>query len=491
MFESSPEFPEGSSSPGKESTASSIYDGDELTSIDVPIDRLSVLDVMDNLALTTKLNRINSKVWKKGGEIKGMAIRQRDRVLKGREEDIDRYKKRLLNALNTFETKLEDAKIVSQREKIMFSFGLGNVFLSGLIIGAHPEWFHVWYSVQLCYLMPIRIYSYRKRAYQYFLADLCYFVNLLLITWLWVFPSSPRLFLSCYCLSYGTLSWAVITWRNSLVLHSIEKTTSSLIHVLPAVVLHCIHFRISDEFKDTRFPGAAKLESINLKDGFIWATVWYFIWQTFYHVFITIRRQEKIKAGHMTSFEWLRRSYKDTALGKFVNSLPEPASVLAFTMIQFGYQLLTMLPCPIWYRSKYLSGIFVFAIFMVASYNGATYYIDVFGRRFQKDLNKLQSDVATWHNSSTPPSPLVDAPKKSDSDVDRLDLTDSAMTTATEDAIKPLRHSINDATIAFNVPVVSENRNGSGNGNGNGNGKEGDAGIASETEDEFQFKKEN
>ncbi|KAK9331342.1 hypothetical protein V1520DRAFT_337980 [Lipomyces starkeyi] len=431
------------------SSASSTIDGGaETPSIEVPLDRLSVLDVLENLALSTRINQINYTVRRKGGEIKGLALRQRDRVLRGREEDIDRLRRRFLTSLSRFEAKWEDAQVVSQREKLAFAFGLGNVFASGLLLGAHPEWFHVWYSVQMCYLMPIRIYSYRKRSYQYFLADLCYFVNILLLVWLWIFPGSRMLFLSTYCLAYGTLAWAVITWRNSLVLHSIDKTTSAFIHVLPPVVLHCIHFRIDDDYKGTRFAGAAELKSLNLWEGMLWASFWYAIWQTLYHIFITVRRKEKIKAGYLTSFEWLRRSYKDTKLGLFVNGLPEPFPVLAFTMIQFGYQMLTMIPCPLWYHSKYLSATFVFTIFMVASYNGATYYIDVFGRRFQKELGKLQSDVATWQNSSTPPSPVAspqngvsvakaDRHAAADDDVDAIDLTDDKENDRPLSSLKP------------------------------------------------------
>ncbi|KAK7207362.1 hypothetical protein BZA70DRAFT_271100 [Myxozyma melibiosi] len=411
MAESSPEIYATdrrrgvSRSASTSSSYSSLEDSLDSPLEEVPIDRLSVLDILDNLALTTKINQFNQNVRRTGGEIKDMALRSRDRVLRGREEDIDRMKSQLLKKIDKWEAKWEDARLVSQREKIAFVYGLSIVFLGGLILGGAPDWFHVFYSVQMVYLMPIRIYSYRKRAYQYFLADLCYFVNMLLLIWLWLLPGSRRLFLSCYCLSYGTLAWAVITWRNSLVLHSVDKTTSTFIHVLPPVVLHCIHFRLDEDYKKERFGGAADLQKLILAEGMAWASFWYIIWQTLYHIFITVKRKDKIKAGHLTSFEWLRRSYKNTAIGKFVNSLPEPLPVFAFMLIQFGYQMLTMLPCPIWYSSKYLSAMFVFTIFMIAAYNGATYYIDVFGRRFQKELNKLQNDVSKWHNSSTPPSP--------------------------------------------------------------------------------------
>ncbi|KAK9446519.1 uncharacterized protein V1518DRAFT_378577 [Limtongia smithiae] len=367
-------------------------------------EKLSILDFLENLALTAPAVV--------GVDARATAAAQR----RGR-QDIERAKRRVLRTVARWDAKLSEARLVNQREKLAFAFGLGNVFLSGLMIGAHPEWFHVWYTVQVVVLMPVRVYSYRKLRYQYFLADLCYFVNGMLLVYLWILPSSGFLYLSVFCLTYGTLAWAVITWRNSLVLHSIDKTTSALIHVLPPVVLHVINFELEPEYKAQRFLGAASLKSASLTRGLACASVWYFIWQSLYHFFITIRRKDKIAAGRLTSFEWLRRSYKDTHLGIFVNSLPEPFPVLAFTGIQFGYQILTMLPCPIWYRYKYLSAAFVFGIFMTAAYNGATYYIDVFGRRFQKELHQLQSDVSTWHNSSSPPSPVA-TPRMAASDAD-------------------------------------------------------------------------
>jgi len=38
-------------------------------------------------------------------------------------------------------------------------------------------------------------------------------------------------------------------------------------------------------------------------------------------------------------------------------------------------------------------------VFVWSVYNGATYYIDVFGRRWQKELEALRHDVAKWQGS--------------------------------------------------------------------------------------------
>src|ERR1700722_6130723 len=81
------------------------------------------------------------------------------------------------------------------------------------------------------YLLPLRAYKYKKRAWHFFLFDLCYFVTCLNYIYIWILPSSPTLWVACYCLSHGSLASAVITWRNSLVFHDSDKVTSLFVHI--------------------------------------------------------------------------------------------------------------------------------------------------------------------------------------------------------------------------------------------------------------------
>ena len=39
------------------------------------------------------------------------------------------------------------------------------------------------------------------------------------------------------------------------------------------------------------------------------------------------------------------------------------------------------------------------AVFCWSIYNGATYYIDVFGKRFQNELEAMKKEVLKWQNS--------------------------------------------------------------------------------------------
>jgi hypothetical protein len=131
----------------------------------------------------------------------------------------------------------------------------------------------------------------------------------------------------------------------------------------------------------------------------LWATLPYAVWQLSYHFLITVRRREVIKAGRPTSFTWLRKSYAKTWIGKIVLSLPESLQESAFMVIQYLYAVLTMLPSPLWFWYRWPSGLFLTTVFLWSVYNGATFYIDVFGNRFQKELEALKKDVAKWQAS--------------------------------------------------------------------------------------------
>ena len=190
---------------------------------------------------------------------------------------------------------------------------------------------------------------------------------------------------------------------------------SLFIHIMPPVALHCLVHLIPRDYQKARFPAIHTIkysppsskEHYSLWDMIIWATLPYAVWQLSYHFMITVRRREKIAAGRPTSFTWLRRSYSKTWIGKGVLALPDWLQEPAFMFIQYCYAVITMMPCPVWFWRRYLSAAFLCVVFGWSVYNGATYYIDVFGKRFQNELEQLKKDVAKWQNSPDMASPLL------------------------------------------------------------------------------------
>lgn len=196
---------------------------------------------------------------------------------------------------------------------------------------------------------------------------------------------------------------------------------SVFIHIMPPAALHCIVHLTPAQMLKERFPAVYNVkfsdpgspEHYSLLSMMTWATVPYFTWQMAYLFLISVRRAEKIAAGRPTSFTWLRKSYAKAWIGKIVLSFPESLQEPAFMLVQYIYALLTMIPCPIWFWYRWASAIFLMTMFVWSVHNGATYYIDIFGKRFQRELEELKRDVARWQStpegSTTPFTPFMES----------------------------------------------------------------------------------
>ncbi|KAF2756311.1 hypothetical protein EJ05DRAFT_477483, partial [Pseudovirgaria hyperparasitica] len=456
----------------------SSYQDDVENTVFPPLERLTVFDFLENLALPSRLENLQTSVSNRAEKVRRVPLQRlkstgliaKDRIVDEwrrrvppPEEQLSKYRKRVGQSVERLSKRWSDSKAVTWREKISFISGVLNVFISGYLVGALPEWFHLWYSAQILYFMPIRYYTYHKRGYHYFLVDLCYFVNLLLMLSIWVFPNSKRLFISTYCLAYGNNAVAIAMWRNSLVFHSLDKVTSLFIHIMPPVALHCIVHLIPKELQRTRFPAVHTIlysspkspEHYTLYQMMLWATLPYAVWQLSYHFFITVRRREKIQAGRPTSFTWLRKSYAPTMIGKFVLSLPEFLQEPAFMCIQYSYALLTMVPAPLWFWNRWASATFLFVVFVWSIYNGANYYIDVFGTRFQRELEQLKKDVAKWQASPEIKTPLMTPKADDDENKSQLGIAESQRFVSAEDGLGDTGASVTGGKPAIHKRVSS------------------------------------
>ncbi|KAI5302883.1 hypothetical protein KEM56_000249, partial [Ascosphaera pollenicola] len=324
----------------------------------IPLDKITVFDFLQNLDLPHKIERWQEKLQAQTKRVKAQQEKLKSRGLSAKdkvleelkkrtpEERLDKYRKRMQNSVERLGDRWNDTATVTMREKISFICGVLNVFICGLLIGAHPTWFHYWYTFQLAILMPARYYSYHKIGVS--------------------------------------------------------------IHLLPPVTLHCLTHLTPAEILKERFPAIHHIrfsppdspDHYGLLSMMLWATVPYAVWQLAYFFLINVRRADKIAAGRPTSFTWLKKSYAKTWIGKAVLSLPEALQEAAFMMIQYSYALVTILPCPLWFWYPYASTAFLSVVFTWGVYNGATFYIDVFGNRFRKELDQLKREVAKWQSES-------------------------------------------------------------------------------------------
>ncbi|CAO3622664.1 unnamed protein product [Mucor hiemalis] len=301
-----------------------------------------------------------------------------------------------------------DAKTVQLRDKVSFVVGVGNACVAPALALRYPNVVPAYYSVQLVILLILRYVIYRSKRWHYFIFDICYFVNCMTMLFLWGYSNSTILFIATYCMTNGPVAWAIITWRNSLVFHSLDKVTSVFIHIMPPLVTYCIRWMPELQkdvycdnesylvkYRDERFPALGDIESVTFGQVMLYSTTAYIIWQTLYYMLIMVGRRDKVESGlRLTSYSWLL----DDTHGKkgFIQNTAfmfgAKWKLEMFMLLQLVYNMVTSIPTFFLYKNFYLQTTFLIAMFAVSVWNGANYYIEVFSRRYISEIESIKEE---------------------------------------------------------------------------------------------------
>jgi hypothetical protein len=171
------------------------------------------------------------------------------------------------------------------------------------------------------------------------------------------------------------IQWAIYAWRNSLVFHDLDKMTSVIIHLFPALVLFSQRWLNCNSnlcFYSKDAISFSFLESILLPMCF------YMIWQILYCYTVYDRNSAKVFYGsHATSFTWLFSSFekdKESKLARVIKMVEKENHVYLFITAQFLYALVTTLPAFLYLQNFYIHSLFIVFLVTLSVYNGADYY---------------------------------------------------------------------------------------------------------------------
>ena len=266
----------------------------------------------------------------------------------------DELRQRAINAQKKLKAEMQKPTFIRKKDKIAFTMGVTITVITAFILGRIPQFIPTWYLIwatlvnlkKKCgkniqkskksinlqtnkqiimimmtiiiiliiaekQLLSTRFVMYHREKYHYFMLDFCYFSNLLLLFYLFYYPTSGFLFVLSFVNSNGPLLWAIITWRNSLVFHDLDKVTSVFIHAFPPLVTFVIRW-----FPLAREGGALYNiswnpdGSISLLQIFIPHVIFFGFWQITY-----ILKTEVIDKSHLdknenlvTSLRWTLKS---------------------------------------------------------------------------------------------------------------------------------------------------------------------------------------
>uniref|UniRef100_A0A7S0ZAR3 Glycerophosphocholine acyltransferase 1 n=1 Tax=Timspurckia oligopyrenoides TaxID=708627 RepID=A0A7S0ZAR3_9RHOD len=301
----------------------------------------------------------------------------------------EELKTRILERRERIKAKMEEPGVVMTIDKVSFVSGILILMVTEFVLLMSPQDLDVLYASLLFPLMLMRYYVYRKDKYHYFMYDFCYFAQVVLLVNLYIISDSPWLMRINFAMTNGPLVMAVVLWRNSLVFHSVDKMTSSFIHMLPPLVT--FSQRWNQHLFERKFPVIEPLTDNALTivlDFIVYPLLFYVLWQALYlfKTEVISRRKLEHDPEIMTSLRWLTKNRKSVSY-KVINVFGEAHQTAAFALFQCIYTLITLLIIPLLWHSVLFHALYLAAIFLVALVNGASYYFSVFATRYMDQLS--------------------------------------------------------------------------------------------------------
>lgn len=293
--------------------------------------------------------------------------------------------------------------VVKTVDKALFTAGVAWVVTTEYILLCAPEKTGLWLVSSTVPLMAHRVVSFRRSGLSYFLFDFCYFANLLCLACI-ATGNPPRLFEIVFYLCNGPLLCAIVVWRTSFIFHSIDHVCSTVIHALPPLWTYTVANQrkarlLSAQHREGEERSADDDdESGLLHYPLLAALAVYTLWQLLYILKTEVLDRDYIRS-HSSEYTSLRYLTKDprSSLYRSCKSVLIKLGIMnkdeefdestaktkmIFWGFQFVYTWVSLLPVKLMWHSTHFHTAFLCLINITAIYNGASYYIEVFSRRY-------------------------------------------------------------------------------------------------------------
>jgi len=130
-------------------------------------------------------------------------------------------------------------------------------------------------------MYTIRFSRYFMKNMHLYTIDFCYYANLLNVIFYFYGNNNSDFFNMIFMYNNGPLIWAVPLFRNSLIFHSLEKSTCLVIHLSGPLFV----FSIKWLDKENRFNQMNN--SINLWNYYYYGIAGYLLWSLFYYFMVS------------------------------------------------------------------------------------------------------------------------------------------------------------------------------------------------------------
>lgn len=275
------------------------------------------------------------------------------------------------------------------------------ITVAGIILVSHTVLTRKWmmpylYSVLTPSLLFFRLILYWKMKYQYFMLDFCYFANIYCFIYLCIAPSREDMFAIGYSIAHGPLIWALLIFRNSLVLHSLDKVTSLYIHLMPCLLTFVIRWYPEEAASKWHKP----FPKFQFQYNFLWLVLlplcFHILHQVIY--FILVNLILKPSSDYLNLFRYVTR--KEGSLQfRLCNLFGPRYRILLYTAWSHLMVVCMLLLIPLWYNYFIANSVMLVFFCATAAFNGATYYVDVFSFERSDKSKSSKLDISSIGSS--------------------------------------------------------------------------------------------
>ena len=231
---------------------------------------------------------------------------------------------------------------------------------------------------------------------------------------LWYNDISYYIFRILFTACVGPLALSVLAFRNSVVFHNIDHLTSTVLHWTPQVSIWGMRWWVND--LENTFPNVFNIGCGEPNAPYQWsiffgkdvcsgsivdlwvipAIVYILLYSIPYGVIVFYCSRKSLhEKGFQINFELLKNKPPLKSLLKIGGERFKP---LKYSLIHGMFVIVTFLLSPLMWNSFAIHTIYLVAILMKATINGATYHVRAYTKQKIKEYEMKQNEVNTKQN---------------------------------------------------------------------------------------------
>jgi hypothetical protein len=232
---------------------------------------------------------------------------------------------------------------------------------------------------------------YKSKGWHYYMTDLCYFVNIIVILYLIQFPKNDTLFKVAFCFSNGCLATAVGAFKNQMVFHKMDNLTSLALHMVPQTTLWNLRWNTMVSEQSLK-PEERRFVDLNTEFSYMvffgYPLILYFSWFAIYFLINFKWAKERIarkKYDNMFKLYW-NQKWSHAML----SALGKDKVYVMFFIIHFSFFFSCHMVSILCFYYEYFHTFAVCFWLTWSIWNAANFYFNYFSKKYETSLAKME-----------------------------------------------------------------------------------------------------